>query len=111
MSASRKRIKPVWTDAEDAPELTGAELDRPGGVWKVGGRRVSRERGRAVFREMMGKKPVNMLLDRSVIAYFKAKAHGRGYQTLINETLRRAIERETLEAALRRVLREEIGSR
>jgi hypothetical protein len=49
-----------------------------------------------------------MYLDVEVIEYFKAKAGGRGYQTLINETLRQAIERETLEQTLRRVIREEL---
>ncbi|MGH8601386.1 MAG: BrnA antitoxin family protein [Gammaproteobacteria bacterium] len=60
------------------------------------------------FREMLGKKQVNMLLDRRVIEYFKGKAGRRGYQTLINETLKQAIDRETLEETLRRVLREEL---
>ena len=34
-------------------------------------------------------------------------ADPRGYQTLINEALKQAIERESLEDTLRRVLREE----
>jgi hypothetical protein len=29
-----------------------------------------------------------MYLDADLVAFFKAKAGGRGYQTLINETLR-----------------------
>ncbi|MDE0460629.1 MAG: hypothetical protein OXI15_25360 [Chromatiales bacterium] len=44
-----------------------------------------------------------------VVDYFKSRAGKRGYQTLINETLRRAAEREELEDALRRVLREELS--
>ena len=48
------------------------------------------------------------MLDTGVIAYFKAMAGDRGYQTLINETLKKAMHQETLEATLRRVIREEI---
>lgn len=33
----------------------------------------------------------------------------RGYQTLINETLRQALRQEALEASLRRVVREEMA--
>ena len=43
-----------------------------------------------------------------LIEYFKAKAGERGYQTLINDTLRQARERENLEETLRRVIREEL---
>ena len=49
-----------------------------------------------------------MTLDTILIEYFKAKAGDRGYQTLINETLRQAKEREELEHTLRRVIREEL---
>jgi len=38
----------------------------------------------------------------------KALAGERGYQTLINDTLRRVIQSEHLEANLRRIIREEI---
>jgi hypothetical protein len=49
-----------------------------------------------------------MLLDVAVIEHFKAKADGRGYQTLINQALWEAMNREALERTLRRVIREEI---
>ncbi len=54
-----------------------------------------------------GKVRVNMYLDADIVAFFKAKAGGRGYQTLINETLRQSIAGENLETLLRRVIREE----
>ena len=38
---------------------------------------------------------------------FKARAGARGYQTLINEALKQAIEHESLEDTLRRVIRKE----
>ena len=43
----------------------------------------------------------------AVVEYFRSRAGGRGYQTLINEALRQTIAQESLEDVLRRVLREE----
>jgi uncharacterized protein (DUF4415 family) len=54
-----------------------------------------------------GKTRLTMYLDTAVVEYFRSRAGGRGYQTLINETLRQAIEQENLEDVLRRVIREE----
>ena len=54
------------------------------------------------------KQRVTMLLDTGLVEYFKVKAGERGYQTLINETLRQAIERDDLDERLRRILREEL---
>jgi len=61
----------------------------------------------AALREKMGKQRVSIMLDASVVAFYKAKAGARGYQTLINQALRQAMTGEQLEATLRRVLREE----
>ncbi|HHW78081.1 MAG TPA: BrnA antitoxin family protein [Xanthomonadaceae bacterium] len=60
-----------------------------------------------------GKTRITIYLDDEVLAAFRERAgrEGKGYQTLINETLRAAITPEaapvTVEA-LRRVLREEL---
>lgn len=108
MTESRRSTGRAWVDPDDAPELTGKELDRPDGVWRIGGKRVSPERGKVAFRKLLGKTQVNMMLDKSVVAHFKAKAGGRGYQTLINRTLHEAMDREELETTLRRVVREEL---
>ena len=48
------------------------------------------------------------MLDGSIIAFFKAKAGERGYQTLINQALYRAMTGEQIESTLRRVIREEL---
>jgi hypothetical protein len=48
------------------------------------------------------------MLDAPIVDHFKALAGERGYQTLINDTLRRVIEAGHLEADLRRVIREEL---
>ena len=84
-------------DTSDIPELTPKLVQD--GALRVGGKRVPR-----------GKKRLTMYVDAALIEYFKAKAGSRGYQTLINEALKEAVERETLEATLRRVLREETAS-
>jgi hypothetical protein len=48
------------------------------------------------------------MLDGAIIAFFKAKAGERGYQTLINQALHQAMTGEKMETTLRRVIREEL---
>jgi hypothetical protein len=60
-----------------------------------------------VSGELKGKTRLTMYLDTAVVEHFRYRSGGRGYQTLINETLKQAVERESLEDTLRRVLREE----
>ncbi|MCY3687735.1 MAG: BrnA antitoxin family protein [Gammaproteobacteria bacterium] len=57
-----------------------------------------------------GKSRITILLDKDILEAFRgrAKSGGRGYQTAINQALREYLEREHLESALRRVLREEL---
>jgi len=74
---------------------------------RVGLQDVDRATFSAVLREKVGKQRVSIMLDASVIAFYKAKAGARGYQTLINQTLHQAMAGEELEAMLRRVIREE----
>jgi uncharacterized protein (DUF4415 family) len=54
------------------------------------------------------KQRVNICLDGAVIEHFKAKAGERGYQTLINEALKQAIQAESLEGVIRKTIREEL---
>ncbi|GAB1390026.1 MAG: hypothetical protein AMXMBFR78_08110 [Rubrivivax sp.] len=54
------------------------------------------------------KQRVNIFLDGAVVEHFKARAGGRGYQTLINEALKQAILAEDLEAVVRKTIREEL---
>ena len=81
-------------DRDKYPKVTQADLDRA--TFRVALQPVPR------------KQRVTILLDTGLIEYFKAKAGERGYQTLINDTLRQAKERETLEETLRRAIREEL---
>ena len=75
---------------------------------RVGLKDVTRDEFSAAVQERLGKQRVSIMLDSAIIAFFKAKAGERGYQTLINETLRRAVEADDLEARLRRIVREEV---
>ena len=82
-------------DFSDIPEITEEQMSKA--EMKMGGKLVER-----------GKTRVNMYLDKDIVAFFKEKAGGRGYQTLINESLRKLMNNEELETTLRRVIREEL---
>lgn len=92
--------------SDDAPKLTAEDLARA--KLRIGGKEVSHEEFSAALQEKPVKQRVSIMLDASVIAYFKAKAGERGYQTLINQALHQAMEGEQIEATLRRVIREEL---
>lgn len=92
-----RRAQDEDIDLSDIPEITEEQITRA--VMRVGGKPVPKEKVR-----------VNMYLDADLVAFFKAKAGGRGYQTLINDTLRESISGEELENLLRRVIREEIAA-
>jgi len=80
--------------SDEAPLITQADIDKA--------------RFRVGLKDAPRKQRINIMLDTGVIAWFKNKAGERGYQTLINETLKQAINHEDIENTLRRVLREEL---
>jgi len=62
-----------------------------------------------------GKTRITIYIDNDVLEEFRTRAEseGRGYQTMINQTLREYLNKPTSpldEATLRRVLREELQS-
>ncbi len=75
---------------------------------RVGLKDVTREEFTTAVNEHLGKQRVSIMLDGSIIAFFKAKAGERGYQTLINQALHQAMTGEQIESTLRRVIREEL---
>lgn len=84
-------------DDPDTREMTDADFARARG-------------GRALNE---GKTRITIWLDNEVVAAFKARSaeQGKGYQTLVNETLRNAISPNAgpiTEDVLRRILREEL---
>ena len=82
-------------DISEIPEITTEQMSRA--KMRSGGKPVTR-----------GKVRINMYLDSEVVEYFKTQAGGRGYQTLINQTLRESIRHQNLEEIVRRVIREEL---
>lgn len=84
-------------DLSDIPEISEEQMARA--VKYVAGQPVER-----------GKTRINMYLDKEIVAYFKEKAGGRGYQTLINDTLREVMYTIDLESKLRRIIREELSN-
>lgn len=104
-------MKPTSTTAtpatsDDAPPLTQADFDQA--HFRVGAREATRADWQASVRARVGKQRINIMLDAPIVEHFRALAGDRGYQTLINDTLRRVIEAGHLEADLRRVIREEL---
>jgi uncharacterized protein (DUF4415 family) len=66
---------------------------------------------RGAVAKSSGKTRISIMLDDDILAAFRerAAAEGKGYQTVINDTLRESLDHEhvTLEA-LRQVIREEL---
>ena len=85
----------TFHDPDDYPEITEADFRRA--EYRVNRQPPPRKRR------------VTIMLDEPIIEHFKALAGERGYQTLINETLRHVLRQEALEDSLRRVIREEMA--
>jgi uncharacterized protein (DUF4415 family) len=65
----------------------------------------------AIEPTQAGKTRITIRLDDEIIDWFRQQAEqagGGNYQTAINQALREHIERQSLEALLRRVVREEL---
>lgn len=73
------------------------------------GRLVLRRRVRG--QVVQPKKQVTLYLDASIVDHFRDLAGERGYQTLINETLKTRLRQADLESTLRKVIREELKGR
>ena len=97
--------------SDDAPKVTQADIDRA--EFLVAGKKVSKaewqKAAQAQLGNLPGKKRISIMLDAAVIEHFKAAAGERGYQTLINDTLRRAVTGDSLMGELRTVLRQELA--
>ncbi len=89
---------------DEYPEITDEDLAR--GRLRINMKDVTREEWRASVNAK--KQRINIMLDASIVAWFKSQAGDRGYQTLINEALKQSIGHQGLESTLRRVVREEI---
>ncbi len=90
-----KKMKDEEIDLSDTPEVSEDMFSNA--VLRLGGRKVPK-----------GKVRINILLDADIVAYYKTLSGGKGYQTLINETLKHNIFQYDLENILRQVIREEL---
>jgi uncharacterized protein (DUF4415 family) len=84
------------TPDQDSPELTAAQSAQ------------LRPLADVLPTFSTGKTRITIHLDDAVLQAYKARAGGRGYQTLINETLRRGLAADAVKEALREVIREEL---
>jgi len=96
------------TPDDDAPELRPEDFARA--RHRVGMQDVSREQWATAVREKLGKQRVSIMLDTAVIAFFKARAGERGYQTLINQALRDVVAGVSIVDAVRQTIREELST-
>ena len=100
--------KPPATSDDDAPALTQAHFDRAS--FRVDGHDVDRNEWQAAVRARVAKQRISIMLDAPIVAHYKALAGERGYQTLINDTLRRAVEGERFVQDMRTAIREELAN-
>lgn len=91
MSESEQKLKDVWIDPDDAPELTDEMLERA--VLKVNDIPVSKEEFVAAFKAKRGrpikpdpKIPTTIRLSPEVVERFRAT--GDGWQTRIDAALK-----------------------
>jgi uncharacterized protein (DUF4415 family) len=87
MSKSKKNIKSVWIDPDDAPELTD-ELFDAAHVYKYG---VLVRRGKGRPPSLTPKISQTLRIDSDILAAFKST--GAGWQTRMNEALRKAAQK------------------
>ena len=83
---------------DDEAPITQADIDA--------GKLVLRRR--TAGRVVQPKKRVTLYLDAVLVERFKRIAGDRGYQTLINETLKSSVHQADLADTLRQVIREEM---
>jgi len=62
MSLKPKSSNKPWTDPDDAPELTEADLRR--GQWQVGGLPVNAKEGKALAKAALRGRPVGSVKDQ-----------------------------------------------
>ncbi len=93
-----KKLSTTPTFDNDTP-ITQADIDA--------GKLVLRTRNAG--RVVQPKKRVTLYLDVAVVDRFKQMAGERGYQTLINETLKSSMQQADMADTLRQVIREELS--
>lgn len=83
---------------EDAP-ITQTDIKN--------GKLVLRKRG-TNGAVLPNKQRINIYLDSEIIEHFKTLAGDRGYQTLINDALKQSLQAQSIEATIKKTIREEM---
>ena len=89
---------------DELPGRTAAAVCAGSG--KVCAHPVNAAVGRVAFSAALKKQKINLTLDPDVLAWYRSQAGGRGYQTLINATLREAMRGKQMTQAVREVVQE-----
>jgi uncharacterized protein (DUF4415 family) len=100
--------KMLATSEDEAPSLSQGKFDRA--IYRVGAQNVSRTEWQTAVRGRIAKQRISIMLDAPIVARYKAIAGERGYQTLINDTLRRAVEGDHFVQDMRSAIREELAT-
>lgn len=99
MKEKKRNSKTAWRDREDAPELTDEILERA--EYSIGGVIIRPASGTLTKpgrpKKPDAKKSVHLRLSPDVLAYFRRT--GPGWQTRIDETLRKAAKLQAKKSA------------
>jgi uncharacterized protein (DUF4415 family) len=91
---NEKTTSPASDDVDEAPVWSAEDFKRA--THRVG-------------LQPVGKKlKINIALDPDVIAWYKTKAGGRGYQTLMNAALRESMRGQQMADVVRDAIRQEL---
>lgn len=93
---------------DEYPEFTQADIDRAN--FRVAGKTVDKPTWQKAVKKATKKKRISIALDPDILAFFQEQAGEKGYQTLINQTLRAAMQQEHFKNDLRQVVREELNN-
>ncbi len=105
LAASKSAPKIDWAAVDAAAMASTPDLESP--ELTAAQAAQLRPLGEVLPGYSAGKHRITIMLDDAIVHAYKARAGGRGYQTLINETLRRGLQADALKEALREVIREE----
>jgi uncharacterized protein (DUF4415 family) len=121
-------MKPMTTTKKSAipdDEVTFTREHWKNAEYRIANKKVTKAEWAKAARAQLeaagisvGKKRISIMLDGAIIDHFKAAAGERGYQTLINEALRKAVAgeqmvnevREVVQHVVQHVVREELAA-
>jgi len=83
--------------SDEYPKFTQKDVDRS--VFRIG------------LKEMPKKRRVSIMLDSSIIKWFKQRAGIKGYQTLIKKVLKEIVDQDSLKGLIRKIVKEELAAK